>query len=139
MITKSTLKRVLYAETDKMGYLYYGHYAKLYEIGRAELIRDLGLSYRYLEDEIGVKMPVLELKSRYLRPALYDDMLTIETSIVDRPTKMITFHHKIYNQDEVLLNKGTVKLFFIDMSTQSRISSPSYLSNVIDPFFSDDQ
>ena len=97
MITKSTLKRVLYAETDKMGYLYYGHYAKLYEIGRAELIRDLGLSYRYLEDEIGVKMPVLELKSRYLRPALYDDMLTIETSIVDRPTKMITFHHKIYN------------------------------------------
>ena len=117
MITKSTLKRVLYAETDKMGYLYYGHYAKLYEIGRAELIRDLGLSYRYLEDEIGVKMPVLELKSRYLRPALYDDMLTIETSIVDRPTKMITFHHKIYNQDEVLLNKGTVKLFFIDMST----------------------
>ena len=117
MITKSTLKRVLYADTDKMGYLYYGHYAKLYEIGRAELIRDLGLSYRYLEDEIGVKMPVLELNSRYLRPALYDDMLTIETSIVDRPTKMITFHHKIYNQDQVLLNKGTVKLFFIDMST----------------------
>lgn len=135
MITKSTIKRVLYAETDKMGYLYYGHYAKLYEIGRAELIRDLGLSYRFLEDELGVKMPVLELTSRYLRPALYDDMLTIETSILDRPTKMITFHHNIYNQDQVLLNKGTVKLFFIDMSTQRRISSPSYLSNVLDSFF----
>ena len=135
MITKTTTKRVLYAETDKMGYLYYGHYAMLYELGRSELIRDLGISYRHLEDELGVMMPVLELNCRYLRPALYDDMLTIETSIVERPTKMITFHHKIYNQDQALLNKGTVKLFFIDMATQKRVSSPSYLSNQLDPFF----
>jgi acyl-CoA thioester hydrolase len=135
MITKTTTKRVLYAETDKMGYLYYGHYAMLYELGRSELIRDLGISYRYLEDELGVMMPVLELNCRYLRPALYDDMLTIETSIVERPTKMITFHHKIYNQDQALLNKGTVKLFFIDMTTQKRVSNPSYLSNQLDPFF----
>ena len=135
MISKTTTKRVLYADTDKMGYLYYGHYPMLYEIGRAELIRDLGLTYRHLEDELKVMMPVLELTSRYLRPALYDDMLTIETSIVERPTKMITFHHKIYNQDQNLLNKGTVKLFFIDMTTQKRVSSPSYLSDKIDPFF----
>jgi len=102
MITKTTTKRVLYAETDKMGYLYYGHYAMLYEIGRSELIRDLGLNYRHLEEELGIMMPVLELSCRYLRPALYDDMLTIETTIVDRPTKMITFKHTIYNQDEAI-------------------------------------
>jgi len=135
MITKTTTKRVLYAETDKMGYLYYGHYAMLYEIGRSELIRDLGLNYRHLEEELGIMMPVLELSCRYLRPALYDDMLTIETTIVDRPTKMITFKHTIYNQDEVLLNKGSVKLFFIDMNSERRISSPPYLSDKINPFF----
>ncbi len=135
MITKTTTKRVLYAETDKMGYLYYGHYAMLYEIGRSELIRDLGLNYRHLEEELGIMMPVLELSCRYLRPALYDDMLTIETTIVDRPTKMITFKHTIYNQDETLLNKGSVKLFFIDMNSERRISSPPYLSDKINPFF----
>jgi len=135
LITQTTTKRVLYAETDKMGYLYYGHYAMLYEIGRSELIRDLDLTYRHLEDELGVMMPVLELNSRYLRPAIYDDVLTIETSIVERPTKMITFHHKIYNQDQDLLNKGTVKLFFIDMATQKRVSIPSYLSSKLDSFF----
>ena len=135
MITRTTTKRVLYAETDKMGYLYYGHYAMLYELGRSELIRDLGLSYRHLEDVVQVMMPVLELKCRYLRPALYDDFLTIETTISERPTKMITFDHKILNQDSVLLNKGSVKLFFIDMTTNKRVSSPAYLSDKIDTFF----
>lgn len=118
-----------------MGYLYYGHYAMLYELGRSELIRDLGLSYRHLEDVVQVMMPVLELKCRYLRPALYDDFLTIETTISERPTKMITFDHKILNQDSVLLNKGSVKLFFIDMTTNKRVSSPAYLSDKIDTFF----
>ncbi len=135
MIKTTTTKRVLYADTDKMGYLYYGHYAKLYEIGRAEMLRDHGITYRHLEDVVGVMMPVLHLSCRYRRPALYDDLLTIETSLLERPTKMINLHHKIFNQENELLNKGEVKLFFVDMKTQKRVSCPEYFSEKFDPFF----
>ena len=68
--------RVRYAETDQMGYVYYGNYATYYEIGRVELIRSLGISYKELE-EMGVMMPVLENKSKFLSAALYDDHLKI--------------------------------------------------------------
>ncbi len=135
MVKGIATKRVLYADTDKMGYLYYGHYAKLYEIGRSELIRDMGLTYYHMEEELKIMMPVLELNCRYRLPAKYDDLLKIETSIIERPTKMITFHHKVFNQDDELLNKGIVKLFFIDMTTNKRVSCPAYLSNKIDTFF----
>jgi acyl-CoA thioester hydrolase len=127
--------RVLYADTDKMGYFYYGHYAKLYEVGRAEMIRDLGISYYDMEEELNIMMPVLSLQSRYRMPAKYDDLLTIKTILQEMPTKMITFHHEIYNQHEELLNKGEVKLFFIDMIANKRVSAPDYLINKIRPFF----
>ena len=128
-------KRVRYAETDKMGYLYYGHYAMLYEIGRAEMIRDLGLSYHQMEEELHIMMPVLSLQCRYRLPAKYDDLLTIRTQLIDKPTKMITFHHEIYNQQHDLLNTGEVKLFFVDMNTNRRVSVPSYLSDKLESFF----
>ena len=135
MIKATTTYRVIYADTDKMGYLYYGHYAKLYEIGRSELIRDLGLTYHHMEEKLQIMMPVLQLTCRYVQPALYDNLLTIETTIAERPTKMITFSHKVFNQDQRLLNKGEVKLFFIAMDTNKRVSCPTYLSEKIDPFF----
>ena len=75
MLRTESYKRVRYAETDKMGYLYYGHYAKLYEIGRSEMIRDLGITYKHLEDELNIMMPVLQLSCRYRLPAKYDDQL----------------------------------------------------------------
>ncbi len=128
-------KRVLYAETDKMGFLYYGHYAMLYEIGRSELIRDLGISYHDLEERIEVMMPVLSLQCRYKLPAKYDDLLSIKTEIRSRPTKMITFNHEVYNQENQLLNTGEVKLFFVDMITNKRISCPDYLNQKLDSFF----
>lgn len=128
-------KRVLYAETDKMGYLYYGHYAMLYEIGRAEMIRGLGLSYYHMEEHLNIMMPVLSLQCRYRMPAKYDDLLTIRTSLTERPTKMITFHHQIFNQKEDLLNTGEVKLFFVDMTTNKRVSVPSYLNDQLEPYF----
>lgn len=135
MIESICHKRVLYAETDKMGYLYYGHYAMLYEIGRSELIRDLGLSYHDLEEKISVMMPVLSLQSRYKQPAKYDDLLEIRTTIKERPTKMITFYHEIYNQQGHILNSGEVKLFFVDMNTNKRVSTPPYLSEKLDKYF----
>ncbi len=135
MLKTECFKRVRYAETDKMGYLYYGHYAKLYEIGRSEMIRDLGITYQHMEDELQVMMPVLNLNCRYRMPAKYDDHLRIVTILDEMPTKMITFRHEIYNQNDELLNKGEVKLFFIDMKTNKRVSAPSYLCDKLQKFF----
>lgn len=107
-----------------MGYLYYGNYAKLYEIGRVETIRSLGFTYKEFETRLGIMLPVVSLESRFLKPAFYDDLLTIETKIKDFPTKMIAFECNIYNDKRELLNTGLIKLFFVNMKTNKRVSAP---------------
>ncbi len=107
-----------------MGYLYYGNYAKLYEIGRVETIRSLGFSYKEFETRLGIMLPVVSLESRYLKPAFYDDLLTIETKIKDLPSKMISFECNIFNEKSELINSGLIKLFFVDMITNKRVSAP---------------
>ena len=128
-------KRVRYAETDKMGYLYYGHYAKYYEIGRVETLRQLGLSYKTMEDEQGIMLPVVSLESRYLAPAYYDDNIEIKTILKSLPNKMITFDHELVNEEGKTINKATIKLFFIDMKTGKRTSCPELLTQNLSPFF----
>lgn len=135
MIKDTFQKRIRYAETDKMGYLYYGHYAMMYEIGRAELIRSVGITYQETEDVHKIMMPVLHLESRYRLPAKYDELISIHTELRERPTKMIQFHHEIYNEKDELLNTGNVKLFFIDMVTNRRVSCPAFIDNKFAPYF----
>jgi len=128
-------KRVRYAETDKMGYLYYGQYPKYYEIGRVELIRSLGFRYRDFEDQLGVMLPVVSMDVRYLQPAYYDDLLTIESTITEMPTKLIKFDFKIITEANQVINKATVKLFFIDMKENKRVSCPQEFHNVLKQHF----
>ncbi len=128
-------KRVRYAETDKMGYLYYGHYAKLYEIGRVETMRSLGIAYKDLEDKEKIMLPVLSLQSRYLAPAYYDEELTIRSILEELPYKMIHFKHEIFNEKMELINTGEVKLFFINMETGKRISIPDNLKTKFNTAF----
>lgn len=127
----SFIHRVRYSETDKMGYLYYGHYAKLYEIGRVEWLRSQGISYKDLEDKQGIMLPVVAMECRYKQPAYYDDELSIVTTLDKEPGKMIVFHHEIRNSESVLLNVGVVKLFFVDMESNKRISIPNFVLNAI--------
>jgi len=129
------LKRVRYAETDKMGYLYYGNYPKYFEIGRVETIRSLGVNYKDFEDIHKIMLPVLHLETKYLAPAYYDDHLTIRSYIKELPTKMITFHHEIIKPDGSLINKATVKLFFIDMIKNKRVSAPQFIIEKLKPYF----
>ena len=97
MYSATTHIRVRYGETDQMGYLYYGYYALYYEVGRAESIRELGFTYRQLE-EMGIMMPVIELNSQYFRPALYDDLITVKTILKELPDgPKIRFHSELYN------------------------------------------
>jgi acyl-CoA thioester hydrolase len=70
--------RVRYAETDRMGYVYYGNYAQYFEVARVEMLRGLGISYKTLEDS-GIMLPVLDFTIKYIKPAFYDDLLTIKT------------------------------------------------------------
>lgn len=127
--------RIRYADTDQMGYAYYGNYAKYYEIGRVETIRSLGFSYKDFESKLGIMLPVLHLESRFLKPAYYDDLLTVETQIKELPTKMITFHCNIFNENEELINYGVIKLFFVDMPSNKRVSAPELLTSKLKPYF----
>src|SRR5437867_12981817 len=88
------LIRVRYADTDQMGFAYYANFLRWFEVGRAELIRDLGSSYRAIE-EAGVALPVVEARCRYLKPARYDDLLAIETGLVELGRASVRFGYRV--------------------------------------------
>ena len=135
MFTHETQVRVRYGETDQMGYLYYGKYPEYYEVGRAEAIRALGLSYKEMETVHGIMMPVMSLQMRYVRPALYDELLTIRTTLRQLPLENITFYMEIFNEKKKLLNGGSVKLCFVEMKSNKTIPTPQYLVEALRPFF----
>ncbi len=127
--------RVRYGDTDMMGYLYYGNYAQLYEIGRVETMRSLGLVYKILEDKYKIIMPVVHVDARFLAPAKYDEELTIRTLLPVLPSRMISFENEIFNEEMVLIHKAEVKLFFIDTITQKKVSCPEYMLEKLRPLF----
>ena len=134
MISHNTTVRVRYGETDKMGYAYYGIYPQYYEVARTELIRSFGLSYKRLEDE-GIMLPVLSLDIKYLKPALYDDLLTIKTKISKLPAIRIEFEYEVYNQNNELLNIASTTLVFIDAETRKPRRAPKdFLIKIKDYF-----
>ena len=118
-----------------MGYLYYARYAEYYEVGRVEMLRSLGLSYREMEDKLGVMMPVMSLQMRYVRPAYYDDLLTIESTLRKLPGKTITFFVEIFNQERKLVNGGSVRLCFVDMRSGKTVAPPDPLLEALNPHF----
>lgn len=137
MYQHSTTVRVRYAETDQMDIVYYGNYAQYFEVGRAESIRELGFTYKKME-EMGVRMPVVQMEARFLRPAHYDDLITIKTMLKELPEKhQIEFYHEVYNERKKLLTTGKVVLFFIDNKTGKWINMPADLKETLTPFFKD--
>lgn len=115
--------RVRYAETDQMGVVYYGNYAQFFEIGRVEFLRECGMSYSEMERG-GVMLPVVHLEVDYKKSALYDQLLTIETEVLEKPSVKITFNHKIYNEDHHLLVTGKVVLVFVDVESKKVKKAP---------------
>ncbi len=124
-----------YAETDQMGIVYYGNYAQYFEIGRVESIRQLGYSYKQMEDD-GVMLPVVDLHIKFLRSAVYDDLLTIRTTLRQLPADhTITFHQEVFNEKGKLLTTGTVQLYFLDTVTKRRTHMPEKMRESLLPFF----
>jgi acyl-CoA thioester hydrolase len=114
MIQSTVQATVRYAETDMMGVVYHGNYLPWFEIGRTTLLRDLGLPYRKLEEE-GFRLPVLEVGAKYFRPAVYDDTVTIFTTLRDKPLLRIRLEYEVRRGDELLATGFTVHAF-IDRS-----------------------
>jgi len=136
LFTSKTQIRIHYALTDQMGVVYHGHYAQFYEIGRTEALRSLGLTYKEIE-AAGVIMPVTEIHSKFLRPALYDDLITVVTTVREMPLHpRIIFHSEIYNEKNELLNVGDVTLYFIDAKTMKRCEMPEKIKEKMVEFFS---
>jgi acyl-CoA thioester hydrolase len=134
MYTSETQIRVRYGETDQMGYAYYGNYAMYYEVARVESLRQLGLSYRELE-EMGVMLPVLENKSKFLAAALYDDLLKIVTIIREKPGVRIKFEYEIFNGDNKLIHQGETLLVFVDKQSGKPCRPPQIFQKILEPFF----
>lgn len=134
MFTHETQIRVRYAETDQMGFVYYGNYATYYEVARVESLRSLGFSYKLLEEQ-GVLMPVAENKSKFIRPAKYDDLLTILTKVNMLPEKRMIFEYEVYNEQKKLINLGETILAFVDKKTGKACTAPDSILKLLNPFF----
>lgn len=131
----NTTVRVRYAETDQMNIVYYGNYAQYFEVGRAEWIRSLGFSYKKME-EIGIRMPVVKMEVKFLRPAQYDELITISTVLKELPiTHEIIFYHEVYNEKGKLLTTGKVTLYFMNITTGKRSAMPIDLHEALTPYF----
>ncbi|HLS94954.1 acyl-CoA thioester hydrolase [Sphingobacterium allocomposti] len=134
MFAHETTLRIRYAETDQMGYVYYGNYAAFYEVARTEMLRSTGISYKELE-EIGVMLPVTDLTCKYYQPARYDDLITIKTYIREKPTVRIKFEYEIYNEDGLLLNTGYTQLVFVDMEKNRPCRAPQIFQERMERYF----
>ena len=129
--------RVRYAETDQMGYVYYGNFAAYYEVARTEAFRSLAINYKDMEQN-GVMMPVLEMKSKYIRPARYDDLLTIKMLLKNKPSgARILFEYEVYNQAKELLTVGETTMVFVDMNTGRPTPIPADILNKVAPYYSE--
>lgn len=130
--------RVRYAETDQMGVVYHSNYFQYFEVARAECIRDLGFTYADMEKS-GIIMPVVEAQCKYLRPALYDDLLTVQVTLQELPQDhKILFIQEVYNEREELLASGRILLFFMDAQTKQRSRMPDILYAKLKPYFNTD-
>lgn len=134
MYTAETTIRVRYAETDRMGYVYYGNYAAYFESGRVEALRSLGLSYREMEEQ-GVMLPVLTFQIKYFKPAFFDDLLTIKTSVKELPSgTRIYFSYQTWKGD-VCLNEGETSHVFVRTDNGRPCPIPQSVIDKLSGFF----
>ena len=127
----STDIRVRYGETDQMGIVYNGNYATYFEIARTEWLRNLGITYKGLE-ESGIMLPVISLSFNFIKPALYDDILTVTVTLNKKPLVKIDFDYEIINQNKEKISTGNSVLAFINMETNKPMKCPDYIHDKLD-------
>ena len=130
MIAHNTTLRVRYGETDQMGYVYYGKYAEYFEVGRVELIRAMGFTYKEIEER-GIWMPVSDFWIKYHRPARYDDLLTVKTMLPELPRSSFSTEYELYNESGELLVNGGVRLAFFDAARKRPTRVPAFILEAV--------
>lgn len=118
--------RVRYGETDQMGVVYHGNYAQYFEMGRTGWLREMGFSYRSME-ESGVLLPVIKLSINYKKSARYDDLIKVKTTLVKLPSATIEFVYEIVNEKDEILTTGNSVLVFIDADRNRPTKCPKYI------------
>jgi acyl-CoA thioester hydrolase len=135
MFTHDIQIRVRYAETDQMGVVYHSNYFPWFESSRAEAIRSLGYTYADME-KMGIIMPVVDVHCRYLRPARYDELLTVRTTLKELPIHhKIEFFNDVYNEQNELLASAKIILYFMEAKTMKRTTMPATMLETIKPYF----
>jgi|SRR6476661_115227 len=139
MYQSDTKIRVRYAETDQMGYVYHGNYAAYFEVARTESFRQLGIRYKDMEAE-GVGMPVGEIRTRFRRPARYDDLLTVRLLLKQPPEgSRVLFEYEIFNEAGELLTEGHTLMVFVNTSTGRPVPIPNSIVERLAPYFGEDE
>ncbi|HSP40923.1 MAG TPA: thioesterase family protein [Gillisia sp.] len=130
MKTHLTNVKVRYAETDQMGVVHHGNYAEYLEIARIEWLQQFDISYGKMEKE-GVMLPVYSMEFRFLKSALFDDVLTIKTRLKGIPSVRIAFEYEIFNQENELITTASTVLVFMDSKTKRPVRCPQYILDKI--------
>jgi acyl-CoA thioester hydrolase len=134
MFSHTTQIRVRYAETDQMGYVYYGNYAAYLEVARVEAFRSLGLSYKKME-ETGIMMPVLEYKNKFIAACKYDELISIHTTIKEMPGVRINFYYEVFNEENKLCSVAETTLVFVSAETMKPCLPPQAFNDALKPYF----
>src|SRR5271165_163818 len=107
--------RVRYAETDQMGVVYHSNYIIWFEVGRVEMLRELGFTYREMEKQDGINLAVVEARCRFKAPAMYDDLVLIRTRLVNVRDSLLHFSYEVLrDQDGTLLAEGETIHLVVD-------------------------
>jgi|SRR5690606_1593583 len=123
--------RVRYSETDQMGVVYHGNYLPYFEIGRVEWLRKQGVSYKSLEER-GIGLPIVSVKIDYKKPAVYDELLTVKTSLSLHRSVKIGFDCEIVNEQGDLLTTANFVLVFVDLASKRPVSPPDDIKSLLD-------
>lgn len=134
MFSSETKIRVRYGETDKMGYLYYGHYPEYFEVSRTDMIRSIGLSYGEIEDK-GIIMPVRSLRVNYKLPAVYDDLLTVRSLLKELPESKLDIDYEILNEKGDLICTGNTILAYVDAASKRPRRAPDFFLDPLKKYF----
>ena len=134
MLSHKIQFRVRYGETDQMGYVYYGNYAQYFEMGRVEWLRNLGISYKEMEAN-GIMLPVINMNISYKKPAKYDELLTLKTTLLKLPSAKIEFDFELFNETGELLTQAYVSLVFIDIAKNRPVKAPELIIKKLSAYF----
>ena len=135
MLINKTEIRVRYADTDQMHFVYNGKYLEYFEVGRTEMLREIGLAYSVIENK-GYQLPVLETFVKFISPAFYDDILTVESFMKECPSFKIRIDYKIYRKiNNSLVAEGYTEHVFIKEQTRKPSRLPFFFTEIVNPFY----